>query len=330
MLERHGTEANLLLRRRRLSPCIVFAVLVLMLYHIQIIAAPSILGLKPSGVEQLADSLLAAGLAEKLSSKRPVIQVPGKNIQYNTERDTETKCLNPLTIHTFSLALMKEISQQVKNNNFSLVLGGDCSILIGIMPALKMNGKFGLVFIDAHADFYDPSQSTTGEVADMDLAIVTGRGPDILANIHHLKPYVKDEHVIHIAQRDAEETEKYGSRDIRDTNIRCFDLERIRKQGLYNVMNEILDTIGKLKVDGFWIHFDTDVLSDEENPAVDYHLPGGLSFSETNYILTCLLATNRMAGMSVTIFNPTMDTTGKIAVNISNCIASAFKSKSSA
>jgi len=34
----------------------------------------------------------------------------------------------------------------------------------------------------------------------MDLAISTGRGPDILTNIDGLKPYVQDEHVIHIGQ----------------------------------------------------------------------------------------------------------------------------------
>jgi arginase len=38
-------------------------------------------------------------------------------------------------------------------------------------------------FIDGHSDFYQPEASPTGEVADMELAIVCGRGPDILTNI---------------------------------------------------------------------------------------------------------------------------------------------------
>ncbi|CAN5501775.1 hypothetical protein BH23BAC1_BH23BAC1_25200 [soil metagenome] len=64
-------------------------------------------------------------------------------------------------------------------------MGGDCSIHIGIMSALKEKGNYGLIFLDTHADFYAPEQSITGEVADMDLAIVTGRGPEILNNINN-------------------------------------------------------------------------------------------------------------------------------------------------
>jgi hypothetical protein len=33
---------------------------------------------------------------------------------------------------------------------------------------LRRCGRYGLFFIDGHADFYQPQASTTGEVADMD------------------------------------------------------------------------------------------------------------------------------------------------------------------
>lgn len=58
----------------------------------------------------------------------------------------------------------------------------------------------GLIFLDANADFYEPEKSITGEVADMDLAIVTGRGPELLTNINDQRPYLRDENVIHIGQ----------------------------------------------------------------------------------------------------------------------------------
>lgn len=67
------------------------------------------------------------------------------------------------------------------------MLGGDCSILLGNLLALRHRGRYGLFFIDGHADFYQPEASLTGEVADMDLAIASGRGPDVLTNIDGLK-----------------------------------------------------------------------------------------------------------------------------------------------
>lgn len=280
--------------------------------NIEIISAPSILGLKPTGVEHLSESLLHADLATKLQAT--VKHIPTLNAAYNTTRDTETNCLNAPLIRDFSIILGKAVSDA---KHFPLVLGGDCSILLGIMPALKAKGTYGLIFLDAHADFYEPEKSTTGEIADMDLAIITGRGPEILTNIHGMQPYVKDEHVVHIGQRDEEETKRYGSQDIRETAIKCFSLADIAD---WNISKHI-DT---LKPDGFWVHFDTDVLSDDINPAVDYRLPGGLLFEQVEEIISSLLSTQNIVGMSVTIFNPKLDKDGSIAKGITTCIVNAF------
>ena len=97
---------------------------------------------------------------------------------------------------------------------FALLAGVRCIIVCGA----------------SHVDFYGPEKSITGEVADMDLAIVTGRGPEELTNIHSKRPYVCDNHVIHIGQRDWHETKKYGSQDIKETPIISFDFETTQKQ----------------------------------------------------------------------------------------------------
>jgi arginase len=292
-------------------------------YKIEIISAPSILGLKPTGVEKLGESLLAAGLAEKLKAAKPVIQVKTLNNLYTDKREPATNVLNAVPIRNFSLTLGKIVSGTIKRDRLAFVLGGDCSILIGIMSALKANGPYGLVFFDAHADFYEPEKSITGEVADMDLAIITGRGPDLLTNIDNLGPYVNDENVIHIGQRDGEETEKYESRDVRKTGIKCFDLAAIMEMGIANVTKAVLEYIDRMEVKGLWVHFDADVLSDEINPAVDYRLPGGLLFEQTEYLLSQLLLTGKIAGISVTIFNPKLDENGLISKSI---VASFVKS----
>ncbi|MBC7875210.1 MAG: arginase family protein [Ferruginibacter sp.] len=292
--------------------------------NIEILSAPSILGLKPTGVEELGESLLAAGLAAKLKCIHPVIHVPTLNSLYNDKRDPETNCLNPIPLRDFFLTLGKAISATINNSRFPFVLGGDCSILLGIFSALKVKANYGLIFLDAHADFYEPEKSITGEVADMDLAILTGRGPALLTNINHQRPYVKNENVIHIGQRDWEETRKYGSRDIRETTINCIPLADIESKGMHNTCTEVLQTMNQIDVEGFWIHFDTDVLSDEINPAVDYRLPGGLQFQQTEYLLRTLLLTGRITGISVTIFNPKLDPDKIISNNIAESLGRAF------
>jgi len=55
--------------------------------NIQIISAPSILGLNPTGVEHLAESLIAAGIIDDLQSSNPVINIPTQNDKYSIDRD---------------------------------------------------------------------------------------------------------------------------------------------------------------------------------------------------------------------------------------------------
>ena len=66
------------------------------------------------------------------------------------------------------------------------------------------------------------------------------------------------------------------------------------------------------------------MLSDDINPAVDYRLPGGLSFDQVEQVIRSLLFTGRMIGITVTIFNPRLDHDGSISKKITESIGRAF------
>ena len=276
-----------------------------------IVDAPSVLGLHPGGVETLPQALREAGLMSSLNAEDAGRVEP---LPYELERDKETLVLNPKTIREYSLYLERRVSQLLNNEQFPLVLGGDCSILIGALLALRRTKRnYGLFFIDGHADFYQPQASPTGEVADMDLAIVSGRGPDILTNIDGLKPLVRDEDVVVFGYRDAKQAANFGSQDVRDTAMGVFDLPRIRELKITEAASLAVRGLLKQELDGFWIHLDVDVLDDEIMPAVDYRLDGGLSFSELSDLLRILFGSRRAVGMTITIFNSCMDLDGSIA-----------------
>jgi arginase len=276
-----------------------------------IIDAPSILGLQPTGVQYLPEALKAAGLISKLGAEYGGQVSP---LGYSPERDKSTLLLNPDSIRAFSIQLADAVTLVLRKKQFPLVLGGDCSILIGNLLALHRLGRYGLFFIDGHADFYQPQASPTGEVADMDLAIVSGRGPDILTNIDGLKPLVQDEDIVVFGYRDAEQSASYGSQDVRDTNMHVFDLQFVRKTGTITAAtSQALEKLVNDELDGFWIHLDADVLDDLIMPAVDYRLGGGgLSFSELTELLKTLVDSGRAVGMDITIFNPQLDLDGSI------------------
>jgi len=281
------------------------------LVQFTIIDAPSILGLQPTGVQYLPEALKAAGLMSKLGAEYGGQVSP---LGYSPERDKSSLLLNPDSIRAFSLQLADAVTLVLRKKQFPLVLGGDCSILIGNLLALRRLGRYGLFFIDGHADFYQPQASPTGEVADMDLAIVSGRGPDILTNIDGLKPLVLDQDIVVFGYRDAEQSASYGSQDVRDTNMHVFDLQFVRKTGTITAAtSQALEKLVNDELDGFWIHLDADVLDDLIMPAVDYRLGGGgLSFSELTELLKTLVDSGRAVGMDITIFNPRLDLDGSI------------------
>ncbi|MDW0273888.1 MAG: arginase family protein [Nitrososphaeraceae archaeon] len=284
-----------------------------------VIDAPSILGLRPTGVEFLPKALRAAGLLERLNAQYCGIVAPSS--PYNHSRDEETKLLNAEAIKEYSLKLAETVKRRLHKNKFPIVIGGDCSILIGNLLALRRLGRYGLFFIDGHSDFYLPEESPTGEVADMDLAIVSGHGPDILSNLDHLKPLVKEQDIVVFGYRDSAQSAQYGCQDIKKTTmINAVELVDVKKLGLKNTATLGIQTLLKNELSGFWIHLDADVLDDSIMPAVDYRLPDGITFPELSNLLKLLLLSKKAMGISVTIFNPTLDKDGSITRNFVSSI----------
>jgi arginase len=286
-----------------------------------IIEAPSQLGLRPGTVERLPDALLDAGLARRLGARRHArLAVP----PYDPRRDPETGILNAHRIRDFSVMLADIVAPVVARGSFPVVLGGDCSILLGNLLALRRNGgRHGLLFLDGHADFYQPEASPTGEAADMDLALATGRGPALLGDIEGLRPLVRDEDVALLGYRDGAQARASGSQ-LLPAALFAQDLDELHHAGAHEAARAAVEHLCRPELDGFWIHLDVDVLDDAIMPAVDYRMPDGLSWEELEIILGAALRSRRALGIDITIYNPTLDQDGRIARALVNTLARAL------
>ncbi|MDO9413553.1 MAG: arginase family protein [Pseudolabrys sp.] len=284
---------------------------------IVIVQAPSALGLTARGVEMLPGALLSHGLAEGLRARRFSRVEP---LPPDKTRDPETLILNADGIADYATKLAAEVGSVMGDGDFPLVLGGDCSILLGNLLALRRRGRYGLLFIDGHADFYQPSAEPLGEVASMELAFATGRGAAVLADIEGLRPLVRDEDVVVFGRRDGRDADEHGSQRIEDTPIAMIELDRIRAEGLANCIDEALSHLMRSDLDGFWLHLDADVLDDAIMPAVDYRMPDGLSWDELVATIAAARMSERLVGMDVTIFNPTLDKRGTIAADLAQAL----------
>ena len=268
------------------------------------------LGLFPRGVEHLPRALLDAGLAEAVGARHAGQVLPPA---YSPRRDAETGMLNPVALRDYAHQLADATGEVLDAGEVPIVLGGDCSILLGNMLALRRRGRYGLLFVDGHADFYQPEAEPNGEAASMDLALVTGRGPDIVTDLEGRRPLVLDDDVVQFSRRDAEEAAESGSQRIEDTTIMVIDLLEVRRRGVKRAAEEAVGHLVRPGLEGFWVHVDCDVLDDAVMPAVDYRLPGGLTWDELTTVLEVAFDRGAAAGIQITIFNPSLDRDGSLA-----------------
>jgi arginase len=274
---------------------------------IEIIELPSNLGLKEPiagkepGVKKLPGWLKKNGLYDLLKPSKISRIIPPP---YSMHFDDEIKVRNADAIIAYAHEQVPVLRNTIRPAVFTLVIGGDCSILIGTALALKQLGNYALFYLDGHTDYMLPQLSATGGVAGMDLAIVTGSGHPRLTNIDNLRPYFIEENVWCVGNR---EYDKDYVAAIENSNLKYYDLNNLRNNGIENCINSFLSNLEVQQLDGFWIHLDVDVLDDELMPAVDSRTPGGLSYSELSTILVKLISDKKCAGLEITILDPDLD-----------------------
>ena len=293
---------------------------------IAVLDAPSNLGLRPPeegvipGCYKLPWALRDRQLLEEIGAEDAGSLVPPR---YRSRWQAGEGDRNADAIATYSVTLADRLELLLDEHLFPVVLGGDCSILIGNTLALRRRGRYGLIFLDAHSDFrHLDNTPAVGAAAGEDLAIVTGRGDVRLTNLESFRPYVKDEDVHLIGVRANDE----HLEELRSFRMGISDSSTVQSDDPYRVAQAALETVTQ-STDGFWLHLDCDVVDKSEMPAVDCPEPDGLSFEVLQKVLEPLLASPNCMGMEVTIYDPDLDVSGEIAERIVGCLSKAFISQ---
>ncbi|HUF58390.1 MAG TPA: arginase family protein [Actinomycetota bacterium] len=289
----------------------------------EIIEVPSGLGLLPQGVDQAPAALRHAGLPSRLGATAVhTVTCPDPDPAI----DEETGLMNVSGLVDVATRQAEAIEEVLDRGATPFVVGGDCSILLGSMLALRRRGRHGLLHVDGHADFCHPSQDPLGEAASLDLALVTGRGPKVVTDLEGRGSLLRDEDAVQLGYR-AKTLDRFLDEHIRDTAITVLDLDDIRQRGIEACTQQALAVAARPELDGMWLHLDVDALDDALMPAVDYHDADGLSWQEVEHVLRAASGTDRLVGAQIAIYNPTLDGDGApLAARIVDLLAAAFMS----
>jgi arginase len=177
---------------------------------IVVVEAPTNLGLRPPvagavpGTGKAPDALREAGLQGRLAAAGAGfagVVLPGR---YLDDGDPAAHRLrNQAAIVDHARRLADRLGTVLDTGGTPLVLGGDCSLLVGAGLALARRGATALVHVDGHTDFRHPGSSIAcASLAGEDLAAAVGRHWPAVADIDGLGPYLAPGRVAHIGCRD--------------------------------------------------------------------------------------------------------------------------------
>jgi arginase len=252
----------------------------------------------PPEMEHPPQHLRDAGLLDRLSSSRSIhdcgdLPIPAAD----GVRDSDTNVLNWSSWQAVTGCVAESIREILAAGGWPLVVGGDCSILVGIMAAAgQVQAPCGLFFVDGHGDFHTPATSPTGEPADMELAVLTGRAPSPAGAATGV--LLDDEDVVVFGARERD--------GIDAAPIRVLDFARLTQDNLATAVKDAATAISNLSV---WLHFDVDVIDATLMPVL-FPAGTGLTLDQTATVLDTLLKTGRVIGMDVACFHPNLDHSG--------------------
>ncbi|MFE2009028.1 arginase family protein [Streptomyces sp. NPDC059491] len=293
-----------------------------------IIDAPSNLGLRPPapgtvpGCYKLAGALRENGIVRRLGAVEGGVVVPPRYDRGDWQEGDGV--FNAAALAAYTVRLADRIERHVSAGDFTLVLGGDCSIQLGAALALRRLGRYGLASVDASPDFRNLENSNRiGAAGGEELALATGRGQSDLTDLEGLRPYLLDDDVRVLGTRDAY-AEDPEIAQLRELKIPVTTVSELRAEGPGEAAALAAVGLESSALDGFWLHLDADVLDPTVMPAVDSPDPDGLLPDELTALLRPLVWSPRCVGLNVTIYDPDLDPEGTAGALLTDLVVAAL------
>lgn len=211
--------------------------------------------------------------------------------------------------------LASAVADAVRRGRLPCVIGGDHSCAGGTWTgvARALEGRLGLVWIDAHMDAHTPGTSHTGRLHGMPLAWLLGQDDDPLYGL--AAGVLEPRHACLVGVRSFEPEEEER---LRRLGVRVIEMAEIERRGLDAALEEAI-AIATAGTVAFGVSIDLDVVSPEEAPGVGTPAKGGLAGDTLARALARIAGRSDLAAVELVEYCPRLDRGGasaRIAVDI--------------
>jgi arginase len=285
-----------------------------------VFGVPSAAGARSSGVSEAPTALRQAGLLEALAQGQTrVVNLSDLSLFPFREDNANPKARNASVVACAARATSDEMGRALREG-FSLILGGDCTLLVGVALGARaaLGCPVGLVYLDANADLNTPETSPSGFLNGMALSLALGDGPVELISAGGKPPAVRPHEAVLLGFRAIDPGEK-GRLSALAMSLGAGDAKRLGMKRAAASALEALPGNGPIVV-----HMDVDLIDPRDMPAKDCVTPGpGLTPEEAEELLGALLSSPRTVALLVAEFHPGKDPGGHAAARLVHVLSRA-------
>lgn len=292
------------------------------LLKIGVVGLPYNTGSKGKNIEEGSKRLRNAGLIAALRQFCEVTDFGDITATLPMPDNSNPQLLNPNQVEVLCRVLADKIKAIVEVGCFPLVIGGDCSVLMGIIGGLTSSkGRIGMVYMDAHGDFNTPETTPSGAIGGMDVAIAAGRGPKRLIGMFEHSPLIPEENIVLYGTRDLDALE---AKALDESKVIVYTRKKIKAKGAEKSAEEALAYL-RPKSDCLYLHVDLDVFDPSVFSASGLPVPDGLLEEEFQRVLSVLAESDKLCCVSLMAFDAAKDSDRSQARKIVKLVAEALK-----
>ena len=286
--------------------------------RIEVVTVPYRYDQRSDGSGRGPDALIAAGIIDRMGKAGIDVSGPAISELPDVERAEGSIAVNVgrLGAHTADL-----VASARAQGAGALVLSGDDTATVGVVSGMQQahgaGAKIGLVWFDAHGDFNTPETTYSGILAGMPVAILAGLAGPLWRDAAGLAAPLPTDRIVISGVRELDERE---ATLLQSTDVRVVTA----KEAIAGTAQS--QAIARLAAscDHICVHIDLDVLDPSLVPSSATPEPAGLTVRQATALIQEVLATGKVAAVSVAGLNPGAGLLGQRSVASTMALLEAF------
>jgi arginase len=289
-----------------------------------LIGAPSSAGAHGPGQEKAPAALRQAGLLGALREAGLQVEdlgdLPVTRFQpdpANHKRQSRSQVIK------VARQVADRVASAVERDLVPLVLGGDCTITLGVVSGLvRRQPDLGLIYFDGDADMTTPETTRSGIFDSMGISHLIGEGDPDVAHLGPRFPLLPADRVTLFGFHPYEiEPDEQGL--LERSAMAKYPVTSMGDRPVA-VAAEALAYLEE-RARAIAVHFDVDVMDSAEIPLADWPHYDALSFGDAMRCLRVFVGSPKLAALVVTEINPDHDPDGLLVAQFVDAFADALR-----